>query len=94
MTKLLEMKDKLIKFYSMYEVYAKPVIKFVGYMIMYIMISSNIGYNAKVSSIAVTLVLSLIGCLLPVGFTVFFASIACNAQRRKRGILEGIDKER
>lgn len=75
MTKLLEMKDKLIKFYSMYEVYAKPVIKFVGYMIMYIMISSNIGYNAKVSSIAVTLVLSLIGCLLPVGFTVFFASI-------------------
>ena len=25
---------------------------------------------------------------------VFFASIACNAQRRKRGILEGIDKER
>lgn len=75
MTKLLEIKDKIIKFYSANETYVKPALKFIGFLIMYLVISHNVGYNSKVSSIPASLVLSLIGCLLPVGVTTFFACV-------------------
>lgn len=75
MTKLLEIKDVLVKFYSKNETYVKPVIRFFGCLILYLVINLNIGYNDKVSSIPVTLVLSLIGCLLPVGATTFMACV-------------------
>lgn len=75
MTKLLEIKDKVIKFYSKNETYAKPVLKFLGCIVVYFVISNNIGYNSKVSSIPVILVLSLAGCLLPIGATTFLASV-------------------
>lgn len=75
MTKILEMKDKLIKFYSANETYAKPVLKFLGCLMLYSVINLNIGFNKTASSAAAVLVLSLVGCLLPVGAITFLAAV-------------------
>ena len=73
MTKLLEIKDKIFKFYGEYETYIYPVVKFILALVVFLTINSNIGYNSKVTNLPVALVLSLICCLLPINATLIFS---------------------
>ena len=75
MTKLLEIKDKVFRFYSKLETYIKPVLKFIGFLIAYLMIASNIGYMSKISSPLVSIVLALVGALLPLNVTLLLMGV-------------------
>lgn len=67
MTKLLEMKDQLIRFYSKYETFLYPVVKFFVAFALLTVINSNIGFMEKISTIPVALLLGVICAILPTG---------------------------
>lgn len=75
MTKILEIKDKLIRFYGQYDTYVFPVIKFILASSLFMIIGANIGYMRMISSTPVSLILGLVCCLLPMNFTLLFAGI-------------------
>ena len=75
MTAFYEIKEKLRSFYARHDVYIKPAIKFLFVLVLYIQINSSIGYNSKIESVPITLVLALLGAILPLGGTLFIASI-------------------
>ena len=49
MTNLLEIKDRLIRFYSKYESYLFPVVKFIVAFVLFTTINMNIGFMEKIS---------------------------------------------
>ena len=55
MNKLLEIKDKAVKFCGEYEHFILPVVRFAVAFIAFITIDLNIGYMAKISSMLVAL---------------------------------------
>ena len=65
MTKLLEYKDKIIRFYENYETYMYPAFKFVIALITFLLINTNIGFMTAISTFPVALILALVCCLLP-----------------------------
>ena len=75
MTTLLELKEKLTRFYGKYDIYIMPVIKFVVALTAFLLINHNIGYMEKISSTPIALILALICSILPVGGTVFIGSV-------------------
>ena len=75
MTKLLEIKDKIVKFYSSYEIYVNVVFKFIIAFTAFEMINLNVGYNSKISSITVALVLALVCSVLPTNFIIIISGI-------------------
>lgn len=48
MTKLLEIKDQLIRFYSKYETYLYPIVKFAVALALFTVINTNIGFMEKI----------------------------------------------
>lgn len=64
MTQLLEIKDKLVRFYSKYETYLSMIVKFVVALVLFTTINSNIGYMSKISTFPVALILSLVCSIL------------------------------
>lgn len=75
MNKLLEIKDKAVKFYGEYENYIFPVIKFVIAFAAFLTIDLNIGYMTHISSLPVALVLALLCALFPANTAIFIASV-------------------
>ncbi len=75
MSKLLEIKKKVIDFYGEYETYIFPAVKFVLALIVFLAINGNIGYMSKISSAPVAIILALICALLPVNGMVLLAGI-------------------
>ena len=75
MNKLLEIKDKAVKFCGEYEHFILPVVRFAVAFIAFITIDLNIGYMAKISSMLVALLLALVCALLPVNAILWIASI-------------------
>ena len=62
MTTLLELKEKLVRFYGKYEVYITPIVKFIVAFAALMTIDRNIGYMELVSSTPVALIS---GCSVP-----------------------------
>ncbi len=75
MTTLLELKEKLIRFYSKNETYIIPVIKFVVALVLFASINANIGYMEKISTLPAALILALVCSVLPASTTVAFAAL-------------------
>ena len=75
MTTLLELKEKLTRFYGKYDIYITPVIKFTVALTAFLLINHNIGYMEKISSTPIALILALICSILPVGGAVFIGSV-------------------
>lgn len=75
MTKILEIKDKMIKFCGEYEAYLFPVVKFFVALVTFMLINSNVGFMDKINMITVPLVLALICCLLPVNAIIWCAAV-------------------
>ncbi len=75
MTQLLEMKDKVIKFYGQYETYLRIAVRFVLVLSLFLVINLNIGYMEKLGSVPVAIVLALVCCILPVNGTIAISAI-------------------
>ena len=54
MTKLLEIKDQLIRFYRKYETYLYPIVKFAVALALFTVINTNIGFMEKISAVSAT----------------------------------------
>ena len=65
MTTLLELKEKLIRFYGKNEIYVKPAIRFVLALFTFLMINNSIGYMKLVSKTPVAVILALVCSMLP-----------------------------
>lgn len=74
MTTLLELKEKLVRFYSRNEVFITPVIRFFVALTLFMTINSSIGYMKSISRTPVALILALLCSVLPTGCMIFFAS--------------------
>lgn len=75
MTTILELKEKLIRFYGKYEVYITPIIKFAVALVTFLIINYNIGYMKSISRTPIALILALLCSILPLGGTIFLASL-------------------
>lgn len=73
MTILLEFKERLKSFYGNYEVYIKPLLKFLIALVALFMISGEIGFMTKLQNPAVLLILALVCAFLPSNATVLIA---------------------
>lgn len=71
MTTLLVYREQLKKFYSKYELYITPVMKFLLALLTLIMINNSIGYMGELKRFTVVMVLSLMCSFLPMNFIVF-----------------------
>lgn len=65
MTKLLEIRDQMIRIYGKYESYLYPIVKFVLALILFQTINSRIGYMQRISTLPVALILALLCAILP-----------------------------
>lgn len=74
MTGLLEIKDRLIRFYSKYETWLFPVVKFILALTLFAMINAHIGFMEAVSNWPSAFVFALICAVLPVNATIWIAA--------------------
>ncbi len=78
MTALLELKQHLKIFYSKYDVYLIPALKFLLALTAFLMLNGQIGFMEKLSSPAVSLLLALLCSFLPVNMiSIFGAALLC-----------------
>lgn len=75
MTTILELKEKMIRFYGRYEVYITPIAKFVVAFVAFCLINLNIGYMKSISRTPIALILALLCSILPAGGTIFLVSV-------------------
>lgn len=75
MTALLEMKQHLKIFYSKYDVYLIPGIKFLLALLVFMMINGQIGFMEKIANPAVALLLALFCSFLPVNMIAVFGAV-------------------
>ncbi|MCI8490053.1 MAG: hypothetical protein HFJ04_07415 [Lachnospiraceae bacterium] len=75
MTGLLEIREKLKNIYGKYDIYLKPLFKFILSMCVFLLINGNIGYMERISKLPVTLVFSLICSILPVNFLILLSGV-------------------
>ncbi len=75
MTALLEMKQHLKIFYSKYDVYLIPAIKFLLALLVFMMINGQIGFMEKIANPAVALLLALFCSFLPVNMIAVFGAL-------------------
>lgn len=74
MTTLLELKEKLIRFYGKNEVFITPIIKFIIALTTFLVIQVNIGYMKSISKTPVALILALLCSVLPINGTILLAA--------------------
>ena len=74
MTTLLELKEKIMRFYGKNEVFITPTLKFIVAFIVFLMINTNIGYMSSISKMPIALILALLCSVLPINGTIFLAS--------------------
>ncbi len=72
MATLLEFRGLIKRFYAKYDVYVKPVIKFVLALISFLVLNGKIGFMQQLRSPVVSIVLAVICALLPVNGIVLF----------------------
>lgn len=75
MMSLLEFKSKIQNLYLKYSIYIDLIIKFIIALIVFQLINSNIGYDERLKSFPIVLVLSLLSAFTPSAVLVLFAII-------------------
>lgn len=75
MTDLLEIRDKIKNIYGKYDIYLKPLLKFILAACVFWLINGNIGYMSRISSLPVTLALSLACAILPQNAMILLACL-------------------
>lgn len=74
MTTILEMKEKITRFYGRNELYINPVLKFLLAFVTFLMINQNIGFMAGISRTPIALLLALVCSMIPVNGMIVLAS--------------------
>jgi hypothetical protein len=74
MTTLLELKERLIKFYAKLEVYILPLLKFLTALVVILIINGNIGYMNRLKNPAIVLIVALVCSFLPTNMIIVFAA--------------------
>lgn len=74
MVALLEIREKLVRFYGKNDAYVTPLVKFLLALVTFILINANIGYMSKISNMPVALILSAVCSLLPVNGMIVIAA--------------------
>lgn len=69
------MRDNLRNFYSRYEVYLLPLLKFMLAFLVLFTININLGYMIKINSVTVVLVAALLCSFLPMNLMVVLAAL-------------------
>ena len=75
MTDLLEIREKIKLFYSKYEPFILPVIKFLIAFIVLNTLNGRMGYMVQLDNVAVVLIVALMCSFLPTGCIVLFAAL-------------------
>lgn len=75
MTTLLELKEKVVRFYGKNESYLNPILKFLLAFAIFSTINKNIGYMRMISSTSISLILALLCSVFPKNITIFLASL-------------------
>ena len=75
MATLLEFRGFINRFYARYDVYVKPILKFILALINFLLIGSKVGFMQQLRSPLVSIVLALICALLPLNAMVVFAGV-------------------
>ena len=75
MTALLEMKQRLKIFYSRYDVYLIPALKFVMAFFAFLTINGQVGFMERIKSPAISLLLALLCSFLPVNMIAVFGAL-------------------
>ncbi|MCR5595134.1 MAG: hypothetical protein K6G12_04755 [Lachnospiraceae bacterium] len=75
MTSLVMAKQMIKRFYSKYEAYVLPVIKFLISMICLLIINGRLGYMSQLNNFVIVLMVSLMCSFMPLNFTVFIAAM-------------------
>ena len=74
MTKVLEIKERIVRFCGEYEIYLKFVYKFVLALALFCLINGSIGFMESISTFSIALLLALVCCLLPQSMTLLVAA--------------------
>ena len=74
MTGLLELKERMIKFFAKYEFYILHVLKFIVALFVLIIINSNVGFMSRLKNPAIVLIVALICSFLPMNIIIVFAA--------------------
>lgn len=75
MTGLLEIREKLKLFYSKYEPFILPVVKFLLAFITLNTLNGRLGYMVQLDNVAAVLIVALLCSFLPVGALLFFSAL-------------------
>lgn len=75
MTGLLEIREKLKLFYSKYEPFILPVMKFLLAFVVLNAVNGRLGYMTQLDNVAVVLIVALMCSFLPSGAMIFFAML-------------------
>lgn len=75
MTTLLEFRESLKNFYSKYEIYITPLLKFLLSLICLCGINLSLGYMSRLSSPVIVLVVALMCSFLPLNFIVVISAV-------------------
>lgn len=74
MATLLVIKEKLKSFYSKYEAYLVPVLKFAAAFISLLLVNKRLGYMTQLNSTAIVLIVALLCSFLPFNIVVVMAA--------------------
>lgn len=75
MTQLLVIREYIKNFYTKYEEFIVPLLKFVLGFILFLTINGRMGYMAKIDHVAIALVAALLCSFLPLGVMVFLSAM-------------------
>ena len=75
MNELLELRERLIRFYTDYDVYIRPLFRFALAVITFITLNDKIGYVSQLNNLLVIIILSVICAILPVNGIVFIGTV-------------------
>ena len=75
MTQLLVIREYIKNFYTKYEEFIVPLLKFVLGLILFLTINGRMGYMAKIDHVAIALVAALLCSFLPLGVMVFLSAM-------------------
>ena len=75
MTQLLVIREYIKNFYTKYEEFIVPLLKFVLGLILFLTINGRMGYMEKIDHVAIALVAALLCSFLPLGVMVFLSAM-------------------
>lgn len=75
MTQLLEIRDNIRLFFSKYDIFVIPVLKFLLALVTLLLINSKLGYMTKIDNIGIVLIVALACSFLPSGAILLFGAV-------------------